>query len=125
MSLQVFPRFLDLPKELQIQIWHHAIDEVEVLASVDLTIQYCLTPPGHFSDIYPFRLFRGPRSGLAIYGDGDIVHVTYDEIFSFMKACRLSRLLVLRSERGGWCWDDHWVLLDVLQELIDQCTGGG
>lgn len=99
---------------------------------MDLTIQYCLTPPGHFSDIYPIRLFRGPRSCLAIYGDGNIVHVTYGEIFSFMKACRLSRLLVLRrwlagarEEHGGWWWDDHWVLLDVLQELIDQCTGGG
>lgn len=54
MSLQSFPRFLELPKKLQIQIWKEAIPETDL----ELEMRKCTNYTMHEDQGYP--LLQGP-----------------------------------------------------------------
>lgn len=57
MSQHAFPRFLELPRELQAQIWEHALDDTELVTSTWVTDLY-LYWPGPPPSMCP--LFVGP-----------------------------------------------------------------
>lgn len=123
MAARTFPRFLQLPFELQVQIWQHAINVADILDELD-DPDYkpsVVIVEGHSH--YPCHLFTGPISRTIIYSNK-----TFDLPFNFMGTCRLSRYLMLQRWRevvkedyGGewWEWDDYWDMLELMEELMD------
>lgn len=91
----VFHRFPDLPKEIQLQIWGHAINKADARWSGAearmYSFLYC--PYQHRHWVYALR---GDRLGG--YG-GDVIK----PIFAIMHACKLSRQLIL----GYWIKTMH------------------
>ena len=150
MSLRSFPRFLELPKELQIQIWSFAAVNAETgiytLAdywSPDEHGHPILEGPysGRRFPIYRESFLSGPASG---YRRSYVCHVRpilrLRPIFRIMNHCRFFRLLglaywhrQLQSFMKRWCSTAERRLglrkkvtdmLGVLEECIEQINHG-
>lgn len=135
MSLQSFPRFLELPKKLQIQIWKEAIPKTDF----ELEMRKCTNYTMHEDQGYP--LLQGPYSLKRIYygacGRWAWPADSWRNFFWIMNSCRFFRLLslkywhqLLRDET--WIpvscpasGVDYWErikreALNVLEELIER-----
>lgn len=90
MSLQSFSRFLELPKELQIQIWREAIEEEYMASELGRVSNYRYT----MREGENYLHLESPHSGQRIYPNS-VWHVYWRNFFGVMGTNCFFRLVGL------------------------------
>lgn len=94
MSLQTFPRFLQLPQELQIQVWKHAIQNIPWVTELGRHPLFHTELPRAWAKSVKHLALPCPR-GRTVYAYGDVIY----GLCSILKASRLSRQIMFEYWR--------------------------
>lgn len=95
MSLQSFPRFLELPQELQIQVWEHAIQDIPFINSLGWQYVYSTPQPRLRRSYEPNSVKFTTHKGRVAY-TLDYMRVM---LFGILNASRLARLIAFEFWR--------------------------
>lgn len=134
MSLQSFPRFLELPKELQIQIWTFAMKTAKAGVRIGDRISFLESR----STYYHRPIMEAPYSGRRVYVY-NLCTFSMRPVFAVNNPCQLFRMLFLeyghKEVKGIEILESTWLCtpakradlkvrrkeaLDILKECMEQ-----